>query len=109
MERWIPQARRRLDLFGFADVVALVPGRQGTTYLQLTTAPHGRERLRKVLDCSNVKQVLLAGNHVEVWEWRKVRRNGRRVWDARRWVVSLERGKLRADESFPYSRLKPSS
>ena len=42
VERWIPQTRRRLDLFGFIDIVALGPW--GTIGIQCTTSANQAAR-----------------------------------------------------------------
>ena len=48
VEVWVPQARRRRDLFHFADILAVHPA-WGHLYVQATTGSHVNARLEKML------------------------------------------------------------
>ena len=81
VERWIPGANIRRDLWGFLDVLAI---RDGLTLgVQVTTADHLADRRRKIVASPLLPRVLLAGWKVEVHGWRKVNRR----WTARREAI----------------------
>lgn len=92
VERWNPHAKVRQDLFGFADLVAVIPGVPGTTYVQTTSGTNVAARLTKLREepiASRVRACLAAGNTVMVHGWRKVGERGRRkLWDLREVVVT---------------------
>lgn len=84
VERWIPGANVRRDLFGFLDLVAI---REGETLgVQVTTADHVAHRRVKMLGLPSLPHVLRAGWRVEIHGWRKVK--GR--WTPRRERVGEE-------------------
>lgn len=61
---------RRIDLFGFIDIVAL---RDGIVGIQTTTTGNAPARKTKILtECSEAaKAWLKAGGIIEVWGWKK--------------------------------------
>lgn len=69
VERWIPSARTRRDLFGFLDLVAL----RGdvTLGIQTTSRTNVSEHLRKIADAPALGTVREAGwtLHVHGWDW----------------------------------------
>lgn len=81
VERWIPQARRRKDLFRFADILAMHPIR-GHLYVQATTGSHVNARLEKMLVFAEdeIEDALACGARVEIHGWRKLTGKGRRQW-----------------------------
>ncbi len=79
-ERWNAHARVRQDLFGFIDVVAIVPGQPGLTAVQATSAPNQAARLAKISALPAARAWLGAGNRIEVHGWRKSRG---------RWAVTI--------------------
>jgi hypothetical protein len=87
VERWIPQARRRKDLFGCIDLVAL-DGRPGCLGVQATSGSNVYARVKKIHEeCWPAAEAWLqAGNRLEVWGWRKLR--GR--WEPRIVQVFLD-------------------
>lgn len=108
VEKFIPYTKTRVDLFGFADLVCIVPGRSGVTFLQVTSGKNGPSRVHKLLEerWDQVKRCLDAGNHVEVWDWRSYKPRGEKKFlDAVRWEIVCEFGNLRAVESCKYSEL----
>jgi hypothetical protein len=92
VERYNPHARRRIDLFQFADLVAVIPGVPGTTYVQTTSGDNVSHRLAKLRAepvSSRVRACLAAGNTVLIHGWRKVGpRGARKTWDLREVVVT---------------------
>jgi hypothetical protein len=74
VERWIPGANIRRDLFGFGDVLAIRPGE--VLLVQATTGDHVAHRLAKIADHENAAAVRSAGFRIVVHGWRKAA-NGR--------------------------------
>lgn len=83
VEKWIPQTKRRNDLFGFVDLLAIRDNE--TLAVQTTSGSNVASRITKITeDCADaLADVRAAGWRIEVHGWRKVKRNGRLVWDAR--------------------------
>ena len=79
VERWIPRARRRHDLFGFVDVLAIRPGE--TLAVQTTSSSNVSARVRKIADHDNTADVRKAGWRIVVHGWRKN--------SAGRWVLRV--------------------
>lgn len=77
VEKWIPQARRRQDLFGFIDVVGINEDSNGVLGIQATTGSNVGKRLKKLRETPDIRQAMLvwlaAGNSLEVWGWRKLK------------------------------------
>ncbi|MGC8519278.1 MAG: hypothetical protein ACP5P4_12245 [Steroidobacteraceae bacterium] len=81
VERWIPGARIRRDLFGMFDLIAV---RNATTLaVQVTTSDHLANRRRKVAASPFLERIRAAGWQIELHGWRK---SGRR-WECRREAV----------------------
>lgn len=96
VERWVPAIKRRIDLFGFGDVLA-IDGKPGALLIQATTTDNGASRIKKISEQCHDAAVewLQAGNRIEVWGWAKRGAAGKRkVWTRRRWRVWLEDGAL---------------
>lgn len=68
-ERWIPMARKRKDLFGVVDVLAL-QGPQ-TLAVQTTSASNVSARVQKIADSDCVRFIRAAGWTLVVHGWRK--------------------------------------
>lgn len=85
-ERWIPKAKKRKDLFGFIDVVAIRADKAGVLGIQCTTVSNQAARLTKLLAIPATRTWLLAGNRVQVWGWKK--RSGR--WEVTKRDVQIE-------------------
>jgi hypothetical protein len=81
VEKWIPQAKRRKDLFRFADILAMHP-EWGHLYVQATTGSHVNARLQKMLDFAEdqIEDALACGARVEVHGWRKLQGRGSKKW-----------------------------
>ena len=91
VERWIPQTRRRLDLFGFIDIVALGPW--GTIGIQCTTSANQAARRTKIItECSAAaRRWLEAGNRIQIWAWsKKGPRGKRKTWQVTITEITIE-------------------
>jgi hypothetical protein len=84
VERWIPGANVRSDLFGFVDIIA-VRGDE-TLGVQATTDTNVSAHVRKIADSENLPAVREAGWRLEVWGWRKNAKTNR--WQSRKVDVS---------------------
>ena len=101
VERFVKQAGsfgQRYDLFGFIDLIAIDQNR-GIVGIQVTSGSEVSKRVRKIRgeaqsdDPKEIKAAavrylrfcdwLATGNPIEVWGWRKVKRNGRDLWQPR--------------------------
>ena len=74
VEKWIPQAKRRVDLYGIADVLAVG---DDIVAVQTTSASHVSERIAKITESPALPILRKAGIRVVVHGWRK--RKGRWV------------------------------
>lgn len=81
VERWCPYSRRRHDLFGIGDVLALAPAEM--LLVQCTTASNAAARASKALAAPGLFRWLQAGGLFEVWSWAKRGPRGK----AKRWSV----------------------
>jgi hypothetical protein len=86
VERWLPHANVRQDLFGFADVLAFHPRDRRFLLVQATTADHAGHRLNKARAQPELALWLRAGGAFEVHGW--TRREDR--WHVRRVAVRPE-------------------
>lgn len=85
VEKWIPQARRRKDLFGFIDVLCVHPERSGDVVgVQATSGSNVSARVDKIINHENVGAVRKGGIKILVHGWAK--RKGR--WQLREVDVS---------------------
>lgn len=69
VERWNPHARRRQDLFGFGDILAIKPG-MPALIVQATSGTNHSARRRKILGIEDAQRWLNTGNTIEVWSWK---------------------------------------
>ena len=89
VERWCPFSRRRIDLFGCIDIVALHPagdGVRGVLGIQATSASNHAARRRKLQALAEARLWVQTGNALWVVSWvkRPVKRHARRkVWQPR--------------------------
>ena len=88
VEHWNPFAKRRVDLFGFIDVLAI---REGEILgVQATTMDNRSKRVEKIRTHESVPAWLSAGGLLEVWAWRrlKVKRGGKAFrWELERLAI----------------------
>jgi hypothetical protein len=92
VERWIPQMRRRIDLFGCIDLVAL-DEHDGVLGIQATSTPNMSSRVTKSkTECREaLTHWLERSNRFEVWGWAKRGARGKRkLWTLRRVELFLE-------------------
>ena len=75
VEKWIPATKRRSDLFGFVDIIA-VRGNQ-TLAVQTTTKTNMASRRAKIIESVNFPALLAAGWEIEIHGWYK---NAHNVW-----------------------------
>jgi len=89
-EHWNHFAKIRQDLFGFIDILALVPDleRHRTLAIQTTTGAHSAERVRKIKDSPHFIPLLQTGTKVEVWSWSKRKTTGKLRWELK--IVEVE-------------------
>lgn len=71
VEHWNPFARRRIDLFGIVDVLAVGEGE--TIAIQCTSYANVSSRCRKIADSEAIADLRKAGWTVLVQGWRKVK------------------------------------
>jgi hypothetical protein len=83
VEKWIPGANIRKDLWGFVDIVCLGDGGP-ITVVQSTSASNLAARITKIAESPLVGRVRSAGIKILVHGWRKVK--GR--WQVREVDVS---------------------
>lgn len=69
VERWIPKLNRRADLWGCFDVLAVHPRDRTFVVVQVTSAAHVADRLKKVQSRPETLLWLRAGGKVEVHGW----------------------------------------
>jgi hypothetical protein len=80
VERWLPRVRRRLDLFGVGDVLAVHPRERVILLVQATSRAHVSDRLKRARARPELAAWLAGGGAFEVWGWAKV---------AGRWAVKV--------------------
>lgn len=78
VERWIPGANIRKDLFGFIDIVAIKDGE--IRGIQATTGSNCSSRVKKIAAHDNVAAVRKAGFGIFVHAWSK---NSAGRWNVR--------------------------
>jgi hypothetical protein len=85
-EYWNPHARRRIDLFGVFDLVAIGDG--GIIGVQTTTAANISARRAKIAESREAAKWLRAGGRILLHGWRK--KKLKRGGVAFRWIVNEE-------------------
>lgn len=70
VERWIPGANIRKDLFGFIDIIAIDPD-GGVLAIQATSRSNISARAKKIAESDLIDVVRKAGWTIEVWGWAK--------------------------------------
>ena len=91
VERWIPQARKRRDLWGFADLAALHPTHAGVLLVQATSGSNHAARRTKLAALATVQLAIQAGCRVQIISWAKRQPRGasRPTWTPRVEEVGL--------------------
>ena len=87
VEHWNPHARRRIDLFGFGDILAIRENE--IVIVQTTSGTNLAARRRKITQLRAHSEWLAAGGLIELHGWRYVKPRGesKRRWEPRivRW------------------------
>ena len=84
VEKWNSFARRRIDLFGVIDVVAVMPG-VGIVGIQTTSGSCHAARRAKALAEPRLAAWLASGGRFEIWSWgNRGERGKRKEWTLRR-------------------------
>jgi len=89
VEKWIPHIRRRVDLYGCIDILAM---REGSPVLavQATSAANVASRINKAKGEPRLRIWLRCGQRFEVWGWAKHGKAGRQKrWTCRKVAVAL--------------------
>jgi hypothetical protein len=86
VERWLPHANVRRDLFGCIDLIAVHALERGVLAVQCTTRGHVSDRLAKARGRPELRTWLAAGNRLEVWGWQRRERR----WEVVRVTVTYE-------------------
>ena len=71
IEHWNSFAKRRIDLFGCIDIVAIHPNSIGVLGIQCTAYPNGKSRINKALAQPELNIWMEAKNHFAIYEWKK--------------------------------------
>lgn len=71
VEKWNPHARRRFDLFGILDLVAV--GNGETIGVQTTSGSNVSSRVAKIQDSEALAELRAAGWTIVVHGWRKLK------------------------------------
>jgi hypothetical protein len=80
VERWIPKLNRRLDVWGFGDILACKPGHPaGTILVQSTTGTNLAAHRTKIEGIPQAKVWMEAGNWIVLIAWRKLKPRGTKV------------------------------
>lgn len=88
VEHWNPFSRRRIDLFGIIDILAI--GEWGTLGIQATAGSSHAARREKLLAHPKTATWLShPGRSLEIWSWskRKVVKRGKKL---ERWTLRVE-------------------
>lgn len=93
-EKWIQAVKRRIDAFGFGDLLVL-DGQPGALLIQATgetASGNVSTRVTKIrTECADAARAwLAAGNRIQVWGWGKRGAAGKRkLWTLREVPVTL--------------------
>ena len=79
VEKWVPGANIRKDLWGWTDIVAIKDGE--TLAVQTTSYSNMSARAKKIAESDTVAEVRKAGWSIQIWGWRKVNN---------RWVCTIK-------------------
>lgn len=83
VERWIPRAFRRVDLFGGLDIVAL-DGHPGCLGIQACAGGDASTHCHKLEQEPRLVEWLRHENRLQIWSWsRKGKAGKRKLWTCR--------------------------
>ena len=88
VERWIPGANIRKDLWGIVDLVGITPDFK-FMFIQATADSGHAARRKKSIESGVIEQINAAGGQFEIWSWGKKGPAGKRkLWTLRReWLA----------------------
>src|SRR5262249_17726219 len=86
VEVYLHQIRRRRDLFGIGDVLAVHPRDKLVLLVQCTSRAHVSDRLTRIRQRPELAELLTAGLAVGVWGWDL----GGGKWDVHRVAVEAD-------------------
>lgn len=88
-EKWNPYAKIRQDLFGFIDLVALIPGR--IVGIQTTSGSNHAARREKIRGLPEARKWLETGAEIHIASWAKKKPRGqkRALWALRIEEITL--------------------
>lgn len=81
VEHWNEWAKCRKDLFGFIDILAMVP-RSYLLGIQATTFGNRHARIDKIMASPYIHGWLSTGNKVQVWTYRETKKEKGMVFDS---------------------------
>lgn len=84
VEKWVPQSRKRIDLFGVIDIVAITEN--GILGIQACAGSSHSARAAKILAEPRAHEWVKAGGKLEVWSWAKRGARG----EVKRWTLRAE-------------------
>ena len=88
VERWNVFARKKQDLLGFGDILAVS---SRIVAIQVTSGDHVAHRIAKIYAEPRAREWLNAGGLIEVHGWRKCGARGKRkVWSLRRVAIEVD-------------------
>lgn len=73
VERWIAAARKRIDLYGIADLIAIHPDSGDIVVVQTTSMSNLSARIHKINEHPNVGLLRKAGIGIHCHGWRKLK------------------------------------
>ena len=88
VEKWNSFARKKQDLLGFGDILAVS---SRIIAIQTTSGDHVAHRIQKIYAEPRAREWLNAGGLIEVHGWRKCGARGKRkVWSLRRVAIEVD-------------------
>lgn len=78
VQRFVPQAKRFFDLYGFIDLCC-IHQEKGFLAVQVTGGGNGSTRIKKIINNGSAYLWLQAGGEIEVHDWRYLKRS--KMWD----------------------------
>lgn len=88
-EKYNSFIKRKQDLFGWIDVVAIHPEKKGILAVQTTSGKNLSTRIKKAEALESYKVWLKAGNGVEFHGWRKLKKlPGNQKWACDRRIIN---------------------
>ena len=86
VERWIPGANIRKDLYGCIDIVAVHADNKETLGIQTTSYSNMSARYKKALQQEGLRAWLQAGNQFVVHGWKKNKSNR---WEVKTRLIGI--------------------